>query len=108
MALRIPLPTLSNSVDKFSVYLVHGHRLLLVLMGTSIPFSNSTFVSQALELQPTDKACLVARSKCYLGLGDTGSALKDAEASLSEDKGYNKVIRQISCLILVLEFPSAP
>ena len=46
---------------------------------------------QALEIEPTDKNCLVARSKCYLQLGDSQAALKDAEASLSDDDKYIKV-----------------
>jgi len=48
----------------------------------------------ALELQPDDKTCLVARSKCYLKLGDPQAALQDAEASLVEDKKYNKGLYQ--------------
>ena len=36
---------------------------------------------QALELQPTHKAALVARSQCHLKLGDAASALRDAETS---------------------------
>ena len=46
---------------------------------------------QALEIQPSDKGCLVSRSKCYLKLGDPHNALKDAEAALEEDKEFNKV-----------------
>lgn len=46
---------------------------------------------QALELKPTDKFCLVARSKCYLQLGDNAAALRDSEAALEEDKEFNKV-----------------
>lgn len=46
---------------------------------------------QALDLQPEDKSCLVARSKCYLQLGEASSALEDAEASLKEDKKYHRV-----------------
>ena len=46
---------------------------------------------QALELQPEDRPCLVERSKCYLQLGDTATALADAEASLKENKKYHRV-----------------
>ena len=46
---------------------------------------------QALEIQANDKTCLVARSKCYLKLGDPVNALADAEASLEEDKYFHKV-----------------
>ena len=35
---------------------------------------------------PEDKLCLVARSRCYLRLGDTALALLDAEDSLKENK----------------------
>ena len=49
------------------------------------------FSWQALEFQPEDKSCLVARSKCYLQLGELSAALQDAEASLKEDKKYHKV-----------------
>uniref|UniRef100_A0A8C8GWQ7 Outer dynein arm-docking complex subunit 4 n=1 Tax=Oncorhynchus tshawytscha TaxID=74940 RepID=A0A8C8GWQ7_ONCTS len=42
--------------------------------------------STTLILQPDDKNCLVARSKCYVKMGDSDNALRDAEASLYEDK----------------------
>uniref|UniRef100_A0A8D2LPD2 Outer dynein arm-docking complex subunit 4 n=1 Tax=Varanus komodoensis TaxID=61221 RepID=A0A8D2LPD2_VARKO len=48
----------------------------------------------ALQLQPGDRNCLVARSKCYLRLGDTENALKDAEASLIPDKAFTKGLYQ--------------
>ena len=48
-------------------------------------------VVQALDLQSEDKSCLVARSKCYLQLGEASLALEDAEASLKEDKKYHRV-----------------
>ncbi|XP_073230927.1 outer dynein arm-docking complex subunit 4-like [Porites lutea] len=50
--------------------------------------------TQALELQPGYKVCLVQRSKCYLRLGDPDAALRDAEESLAEDKDYNKGLYQ--------------
>ena len=46
---------------------------------------------QAMELRNDDRNCLVARSRCYLQLGDTDSALKDAEASMQEDANFFKV-----------------
>ena len=46
---------------------------------------------QAMELRNDDRNCLVARSRCYLQLGDTDSALKDAEASMLEDANFFKV-----------------
>ncbi|XP_073351449.1 outer dynein arm-docking complex subunit 4 [Pagrus major] len=42
----------------------------------------------ALTLKPDDKTCFVGRSKCYLKMGQSDSALKDAEASLKEDKTF--------------------
>lgn len=45
---------------------------------------------QALELNPTDKNALVARSKCYLLLGEPELALKDAESALEGDKKFVK------------------
>ena len=46
---------------------------------------------QALEFREGDKNCLVARSQCYLQLGDAEKALKDAEETLVDDKNYIKV-----------------
>lgn len=56
------------------------------------------FFSQALELQPGYKVCLVQRSKCYLRLGNADAALRDAEESLAEDKEYNKVWKPVNTL----------
>ncbi|XP_039971499.1 outer dynein arm-docking complex subunit 4 isoform X2 [Xiphias gladius] len=42
----------------------------------------------ALTLKPDEKSCFVGRSKCYLRLGQPENALKDAEASLKEDKTF--------------------
>lgn len=50
--------------------------------------------TQALEIQPGYKACLVQRSKCHLHLGDTDAALRDAEESLAEDPEYIKGLYQ--------------
>lgn len=50
--------------------------------------------SLALELKPTDKFCLVARSKCHLQLGDSESALRDAESALEEDKEFTRGLYQ--------------
>merc|ERR1711988_1398862 len=50
--------------------------------------------SQALELTPDDKNCLVARSKCHLQLGDSTAALKDAEAALKEDPNFIRGLYQ--------------
>uniref|UniRef100_A0A8C7NHZ0 Uncharacterized protein n=1 Tax=Oncorhynchus mykiss TaxID=8022 RepID=A0A8C7NHZ0_ONCMY len=45
---------------------------------------------QTLILQPDDKNGLVARSKCYVKMRDCDNALRDAEASLYEDKSFLK------------------
>ncbi|XP_054657376.1 outer dynein arm-docking complex subunit 4 [Grus americana] len=50
--------------------------------------------NNALKLRAGDKHCLVARSKCYLKLGDTENSLKDAEASLQDDKTFSKGLYQ--------------
>ncbi|KAF5269284.1 hypothetical protein FQR65_LT02585 [Abscondita terminalis] len=52
------------------------------------------FLNKALELNPTDKNCLVARSKCYLLLGQPENGLKDAESALAVDKNFMKGIYQ--------------
>ena len=44
----------------------------------------------ALKIQPDEKSCLVARSKCHLKLGDPQKALQDAEAAMKDDPNYNK------------------
>lgn len=48
----------------------------------------------ALELNPKDKNALVARSKCYLQLGEPQLALKDAETALHGDKNFIHAIFQ--------------
>ncbi|RZF35749.1 hypothetical protein LSTR_LSTR012047 [Laodelphax striatellus] len=52
------------------------------------------FVNKALELSPNDKNALVARSKCYLLLGEPHLALEDAETALSQDKTFIRGIYQ--------------
>ncbi|KAK4879424.1 hypothetical protein RN001_007570 [Aquatica leii] len=52
------------------------------------------FLNKALELNPTDKNCLVARSRCYLLLGQPENGLKDAESALTVDKNFMKGIYQ--------------
>lgn len=49
---------------------------------------------QALELNPAEKSALVARSKCYILLGQPENALGDAETALNIDKSYLKAIYQ--------------
>ncbi|KAL3282532.1 hypothetical protein HHI36_005712 [Cryptolaemus montrouzieri] len=52
------------------------------------------FISKALELNPTEKTALVARSKCYILLGQPAKALEDAEMALNIDKHFLKAIYQ--------------
>lgn len=51
-------------------------------------------LTTALEMKANDKDCLVARSRCYLMLGDSEKALGDAESSLQEDKHFHKGLFQ--------------
>lgn len=51
--------------------------------------------NQALELNPSDKNALIARSKCHLLLGDPQKALDDAEAALQlnpKDSSKSKAV----------------
>ncbi|KAM8945602.1 outer dynein arm-docking complex subunit 4 [Pelodytes ibericus] len=50
--------------------------------------------SNALILQPAEKNCLVARSKCFLKLGEPESALRDAEDSLRNESDFFKGLYQ--------------
>ncbi|KAL0273998.1 UNVERIFIED_CONTAM: hypothetical protein PYX00_006543 [Menopon gallinae] len=52
------------------------------------------FLNKALELNPGDKNSLVARSKCYLLLGEPSLALQDAETALQSDKTFIRAIHQ--------------
>ena len=42
-------------------------------------------------MKPAEKNCLIARSKCYLQLGEPENALADANETLKDDKKYIKV-----------------
>ncbi|XP_035611356.1 outer dynein arm-docking complex subunit 4 isoform X1 [Oncorhynchus keta] len=74
----------------FSTYMAEGDQLYQ--KGEYVKAIES--YSTALILQPDDKNCLVARSKCYVKMGDSGNALRDAEASLKEDKEFFKGLYQ--------------
>ncbi|KAJ1554500.1 Tetratricopeptide repeat protein 25 [Cladochytrium tenue] len=50
--------------------------------------------TKALALRPTDKNGLVARSKCFLQLGDSQASLEDANSALKEDPEFFKGIFQ--------------
>ncbi|XP_069338618.1 outer dynein arm-docking complex subunit 4 isoform X2 [Eulemur rufifrons] len=74
----------------FSSYMAEGERLYLCG-----EFSKAVqSFSNALHLQNGDKNCLVARSKCFLKMGNLEKSLKDAEASLQSDPTFCKGILQ--------------
>ncbi|XP_050618602.1 outer dynein arm-docking complex subunit 4 [Macaca thibetana thibetana] len=74
----------------FPSYMAEGERLYLCgeFSKAAQSFSN------ALYLQDGDKNCLVARSKCFLKMGDLERSLEDAEASLQSDPTFCKGILQ--------------
>lgn len=60
---------------------------------------------QAIELAPEEKAAYVARSQCYLLLGEPHSALADAEAALKMDpKDAKALLRKAEALYYCGEF----
>ncbi|EDM06046.1 similar to hypothetical protein DKFZp434H0115 (predicted) [Rattus norvegicus] len=79
-----------NLRSTFPSYMAEGERLYLCG-----EFSKAIqSFSNALHLQSGDKNCLVARSKCYLKMGDLEKSLEDAEASLQNDPTFCKGILQ--------------
>ncbi|XP_058460343.1 outer dynein arm-docking complex subunit 4 [Malaya genurostris] len=52
------------------------------------------FLSKALDMNNNDQSALVARSKCYLQLGEPAKALQDAETALLLDKTNIRAIYQ--------------
>lgn len=75
-----------NLRSTFPSYMAEGERLYLCG-----EFSKAIqSFSNALHLQSGDKNCLVARSKCYLKMGDLEKSLEDAEASLQNDPTFCK------------------
>ncbi|XP_035789035.1 tetratricopeptide repeat protein 25-like [Anopheles albimanus] len=52
------------------------------------------FISKALEMNTNDQNALVARSRCFLQLGEPGKALQDAETALVLDKNNIRAIYQ--------------
>ncbi|XP_026888967.2 tetratricopeptide repeat protein 25 isoform X1 [Electrophorus electricus] len=74
----------------FSTYMAEGEQLF-----HKGEYGKATeSYSAALILKPDDKNCLVARSKCYVKLGESAKALKDADASLKEDGVFFKGLHQ--------------
>ncbi|XP_040291742.1 outer dynein arm-docking complex subunit 4 isoform X1 [Bufo bufo] len=76
--------------SSFTTYMAEGEQLY---QKGEYDKARESF-SNALDTQPTEKHCLVARSKCFLKLGDPESALRDAEASLQEEKDFFRGLYQ--------------
>uniref|UniRef100_F6ZC29 Outer dynein arm-docking complex subunit 4 n=1 Tax=Monodelphis domestica TaxID=13616 RepID=F6ZC29_MONDO len=74
----------------FPSYMAEGERLYLC----GEYHKASLCFTKALRLQVGDRNCLVARSKCYLKLGDLENSLKDVEESLKNDQTFCKGILQ--------------
>ncbi|XP_065766831.1 outer dynein arm-docking complex subunit 4 isoform X2 [Muntiacus reevesi] len=74
----------------FPSYMAEGERLYLC--GEFAKAAHS--FSNALHLQSGDRNCLVARSKCFLKMGELEKSLEDAEASLQGDPTFCKGILQ--------------
>ncbi|XP_042562392.1 outer dynein arm-docking complex subunit 4 isoform X1 [Clupea harengus] len=74
----------------FSTYMAEGDQLFHKRDYVKAIESYTT----ALTLQTGEKNCLVARSRCFVKMGDSENALRDAEASLKEDKEFFKGLYQ--------------
>lgn len=68
-------------------YMCISFALLLKNFGMTTLFN-----LQALDIETDNVSGLVARSKCYLQIGDADSALRDAEASLAGNQEFHKVL----------------
>nr|XP_017502301.2 tetratricopeptide repeat protein 25 isoform X2 [Manis javanica] len=83
-------PEINDLRSTFPSYMAEGERFYL--RGEYSKAAQS--FSNALHLQNGDKNCLVARSKCFLKMGELEKSLKDAEASLQGDPTFCKGILQ--------------
>ncbi|KAI8839639.1 hypothetical protein BJ741DRAFT_598250 [Chytriomyces cf. hyalinus JEL632] len=79
-----------NLIAKFQTLSAEGD---LLAQRRSFPEAIEVF-TQALNIRPTDKHCLVARSKCYIQVGSAKLALADANESLKEDDEFFKGLFQ--------------
>ncbi|ODN01080.1 Tetratricopeptide repeat protein 25 [Orchesella cincta] len=76
-ACPIPKSTFTSYMDEGNMHFRAGH------------YRKSLFCyDRALDIQPSNKSALVARSQCHLKLGDAVSALKDAQSSTSGNETY--------------------
>ncbi|KAI8854351.1 hypothetical protein BC829DRAFT_223041 [Chytridium lagenaria] len=79
-----------NLIAKFQTLAAEGD-----LLSKKRSFIESIDIfTRALEIRPTDKHCLVARSQCYIQIGAADAALADADAALKEFPDYFKAILQ--------------
>ncbi|KAI9003179.1 hypothetical protein BC832DRAFT_516845, partial [Gaertneriomyces semiglobifer] len=79
-----------NLVAKFQILAAEGD--ILAQRGAWDPAIDA--YTRALAIRPTDKHCLVSRSRCHIHAGHGKLALEDAEESLKEDKNFFKGIYQ--------------
>jgi len=56
---------------------------------------------EALDMQPTNRKCLIARAQCYQHIGEADKALADANETLREDSRFIKVFE---CYLLQYKF----
>ncbi|XP_069763220.1 outer dynein arm-docking complex subunit 4 isoform X23 [Narcine bancroftii] len=81
---------LSGPVCSYLTYKSVGDRLYL--LGEYEKAIQS--YTRAIQREPRNKSCLVARSRCYLSMGNTTAALNDAEASQVGNKDFDKGLYQ--------------
>ncbi|XP_072417316.1 outer dynein arm-docking complex subunit 4 isoform X2 [Chiloscyllium punctatum] len=94
----------SGPVCSYLTYKSEGDRLYI--LGEYEKAINS--YTHALQQEPKNRNCLVARSRCYLAMGNTTLALKDAEASqLGNKEFYKGLYRKAESLYAKGEFELA-
>ncbi|TPX72155.1 hypothetical protein SpCBS45565_g00637 [Spizellomyces sp. 'palustris'] len=79
-----------NLVAKFQILAAEGD--LLAQRGAWGPAIDA--YTRALTIRPTDKHCLVSRSRCHINAGNGRPALLDAEEALKQDPDFFKGIYQ--------------
>ncbi|XP_078385610.1 outer dynein arm-docking complex subunit 4 isoform X6 [Cetorhinus maximus] len=95
---------LSGPICSYLTYKSEGDRLYM--LGEYEKAINS--YSHALQQEPKNRNCLVARSRCFLAVGNTTLALKDAEASqLGNKEFYKGLYRKAETLYAKGEFELA-
>ncbi|XP_059494742.1 outer dynein arm-docking complex subunit 4 isoform X3 [Stegostoma tigrinum] len=95
---------LSGPICSYLTYKSEGDRLYV--LGEYEKAINS--YTHALQQEPKNRNCLVARSRCYLAMGNTTLALKDAEASqLGSKEFYKGLYRKAESLYAKGEFELA-